>query len=139
MPYDLLSELQARVLVCDGAMGTMLYAAGLPLDRLPPEANLSDPDMVHSTHGAYLAAGVNIIQTNTFSPSRHRLSRSGADDRAVEINRAGVRLAIEARDHSGRQASIAGSVSPATPPGFRARWATEDVRTALHEQVEVLV
>ena len=96
MRADLLSRLEHRVVVCDGATGTMLYAAGFPLDRVPPEANLSHPDLVRSIHSAYLAAGVDILQTNTFGASKHRLARYGDEDRAAEINEAGVRIAREA-------------------------------------------
>jgi methionine synthase I (cobalamin-dependent)/5,10-methylenetetrahydrofolate reductase len=139
MQETLLARLQSRVLVCDGATGTMLYAAGLPLDRLPPEANLSNPELVRSVHSAYLAAGVDIIQTNTFGASRHRLARYGVEDRMVEINQSGVRIAREARDLAGVQTAIAGSVGPATPPGFRGRLDLVEAKNALNEQIETLV
>ena len=118
MSEDLLQRLQSHVLVCDGATGTMLYGAGLPLDRLPTEANLSDPELVGSIHSAYLAAAADILQTNTFGASRRRLARYGAEDRVAEINAAGVRIAREVRQRSSSDALIAGSVGPATPAGF---------------------
>jgi methionine synthase / methylenetetrahydrofolate reductase (NADH) len=139
MSEDLLSGLQARVLVCDGATGTMLYGAGLPLDRLPPEANLSDPEMVRSVHGAYLAAGADILQTNTYGATRHRLIRYGVEDRVAEINQAGVHIAREARERAQSKALIAGSIGPATPPGFRGRLSHDDASDDLSEQIRSLV
>src|SRR6201996_4839587 len=59
-----------RVLVCDGAMGTMLHAAGAALDRSLPELNLSDPGLASTIHESYLYAGADIIQTNTFGANR---------------------------------------------------------------------
>jgi homocysteine S-methyltransferase len=138
MSEDLLQRLQSHVLVCDGATGTMLYGAGLPLDRLPNEANLSDPELVGSIHSAYLAAAVDILQTNTFGASRRRLARYGAEERVAEINAAGVRIAREVRQRSPNEALIAGSVGPATPPGFRGRLSREEARRDLEEQMEAL-
>ena len=64
-----------RVLVCDGAMGTMLHAAGAALDRSLPELNLSDPGLVATIHDSYLSAGADIIQANTFGANRLWLGR----------------------------------------------------------------
>ena len=101
-----------RVLVCDGAMGTMLHAAGVPLDHPVCELNLSQPRLVRDLHTAYLAAGADIVQTNTFDASRPRLARAGLQDRVAEITIAGARLAREAVEESGRPALVAGSVGP---------------------------
>ena len=101
-----------RVLVCDGAMGTMLQSAGVPLDRSLCELNLSSPRLVRDLHGAYLAAGADIVQTNTFDANRLRLARVGLEDRVAEINIAGARLAREAVRESGSPALVAGSVGP---------------------------
>ena len=139
MSEDLLHRLQSHVLVCDGATGTMLYGAGLPLDRLPTEANLSDPELVGSIHSAYLAAAVDILQTNTFGASRRRLARYGAEERVAEINAAGVRIAREVRQRSPADALIAGSVGPATPPGFRSRLSRDEARSDLDEQIRALI
>src|ERR1700753_3180902 len=102
-----------RVLVCDGAMGTMLHAAGAALDRSLPELNLSDPGLVATIHDSYLTAGVDIIQANTFGANRLWLADHGFPDKVAEINRAGVRLARSAAERSGRNVLVAGSVSPA--------------------------
>ena len=70
-----------RVLVCDGAMGTMLHAAGAALDRSLPELNLSDPGLVSTIHESYLSAGADIIQTNTFGANRLWLGDHGFPDK----------------------------------------------------------
>src|SRR5918911_1799754 len=91
-------RLGSQVLVCDGAMGTMLHAGGVSLDRSLPELNVSHPDLVRSIHRAYIAAGADVIETNTFGASRPRLARFGLAARATELNRAGVRVARESQD-----------------------------------------
>src|SRR5262245_31359200 len=88
--------LAERVRVCDGAMGTMLHASGISLDRPLTELNLSDPDLVRAIHDGYLAAGADVIQTNTFGASAVRLAAHGLADLTDEINRAGARIAREA-------------------------------------------
>src|SRR5690242_2698348 len=93
----MLACLGSEVLVCDGAMGTMLHAGGVSLDRALPELNLSQPDLVQAIHRAYIEAGAQLIETNTFGASRYRLARHGFDDRVTEINRAGARVARAAR------------------------------------------
>src|SRR5215470_11980618 len=112
---DVASRLATQVLVCDGAMGTMLHAGGVSLDRSLPELNISHPDLVRAIHRAYIAAGAQIIETNTFGASRFRLARHGVGERIAEINLAGVRLAREACEQAGVSSLfVAGSVSPAT-------------------------
>src|SRR6266498_6088295 len=85
-----LARLGTQVLVCDGAMGTMLHSGGVSLDRALPELNLSHPDLVRAIHRAYIGAGAQIIETNTFGASRFRLARHGVSERIAEINLAGV-------------------------------------------------
>jgi methionine synthase I (cobalamin-dependent) len=101
-----------RVLVCDGAMGTMLHSACAPLDRSLSELNLAKPHLVRDLHAAYLTAGADIVQTNTFDAIRLRLAGTGLQDRVAEINIAGARLAREAVRESGSGALVAGSVGP---------------------------
>src|SRR6201994_118010 len=102
-----------RVLVCDGAMGTMLHAAGAALDRSLPELNVSDPGLVSTIHESYLSAGADIIQSNTFGANRLWLGDHGVGDKVAEINRAGVRIARAAQDRCERDVLVGGSGSPA--------------------------
>jgi 5-methyltetrahydrofolate--homocysteine methyltransferase len=96
-------------LVGDGAMGTMLQAAGLPAGMMPEAWNADNPEAVRQVHRAYLAAGAQIITTNTFGGSRLRLAEAGLAERTVELNRLGAALA---REIAGDQAWVAGSVGP---------------------------
>ena len=127
-----------RVLVCDGAMGTMLQAAGVSLDLSLPELSLTRPELVKAIHGAYIAAGADIIETNTFGACRTRLGRFGLEERVAEINLAAVRVARSAAAATDRAVLVAGSVSPATPPSSRGRVAHAVLREAFREQVDVL-
>jgi methionine synthase I (cobalamin-dependent)/5,10-methylenetetrahydrofolate reductase len=128
-----------RVLVCDGAMGTMLHAAGAALDRSLPELNLSDPGLVATIHDSYLTAGVDIIQSNTFGANRLWLADHGFPDKVAEINRAGVRLARSAAERSGRNVLVAGSVSPAVTAPQRRRVGAAERMEVLREQILALV
>jgi methionine synthase I (cobalamin-dependent) len=85
-----------RLIVCDGAMGTMLHAAGCALDRALPEVSLSDPKLVAAIHESYVSAGADVIQTNTFGANRLWLAGHGYPDQVEEINRAAVGIAREA-------------------------------------------
>jgi methionine synthase I (cobalamin-dependent)/5,10-methylenetetrahydrofolate reductase len=130
-----------QVLVCDGAMGTMLHAAGAALDRSLPELNLSDPGLVATIHDSYLIAGADIIQANTFGANRLWLADHGFPDKVAEINRAGVRLARSAADRSGRgrPVLVAGSVSPAVTARQRRRVGSAERMEVLREQILALV
>jgi len=103
---DLLAR---RALVADGAMGTMLYAQGVFINRCYDELNLSAPALVKEIHEQYVQAGAEILETNTFGANRMRLAAYGLRDRVQEINFAGVRLAREAAQD---KAFVAGSVGP---------------------------
>ncbi len=107
-------------------MGTVLHAAGYPLDRALPELNLSDPGLVRRIHDSYLAAGVGLVQTNTFGAGPLRLELHGLADRTEQVNAAGVRVAREAaaaagRDGAGRRVGRAGGHRAAAAPGARGR------------------
>ena len=128
-----------RVLVCDGAMGTMLHAAGAALDRSLPELNLSDPGLVETIHDSYLSAGADIIQANTFGANRLWLGDHGFPDKVDEINRAGVRLARAAAGRAGRPVLVAGSVSPAVTALQRRRVGSAERMEVLAEQIRSLV
>jgi len=128
-----------RVLVCDGAMGTMLHAAGAALDRSLPELNLSDPGLVATIHDSYLSAGADIIQANTFGANRLWLADHGFPDKVAEINRAGVRLARAAADRAGRTVLVAASVSPAVTGQQRRRVGADERMEVLREQISALI
>jgi homocysteine S-methyltransferase len=127
------------VLVCDGAMGTMLHAAGAALDRSLPEINVSDPGLVSTIHESYLSAGADIIQTNTFGANRLWLGDHGVGDKVAEINRAGVRIARAAQDRCERDVLVAGSVSPAVTALQRRRIGSSERAEVLREQIEALL
>ena len=104
-----LEELQRRVLVCDGAMGTMLYAKGIFLNRSFDELNLTQSDLVTEVHQEYVRAGADVIETNTFGANRIKLAAFGLADHVHAINAHGARLARHAaRD----RAYVAGAIGP---------------------------
>src|SRR4026208_165848 len=106
-PY--LKELDSRVLVCDGAMGTMLYARGIFLNRSFDELNLTQPDLVAEVHQAYVRAGADVIETNTFGANRVKLGVFGRGERVHAINAQGAKIARHAaRD----QVYVAGAIGP---------------------------
>ena len=88
-----LEAIDQRVLVCDGAMGTMLYAKGIFLNRSFDELNLTQPELVAEVHQAYMRAGADVIETNTFGANRTKLASFGLGDTLREINIAGARIA----------------------------------------------
>jgi homocysteine S-methyltransferase len=108
-----LERLQDGVVVGDGAMGTMLYARGVFVNRCFDELNLSNPALVRSVHEEYLEAGADIVETNTFGAHRFKLGPHGFDQQVRKINREGARLAREAAQGRGL---VAGSVGPLGKP-----------------------
>src|SRR5260370_18162332 len=96
MPGDLLARLKTSPVLCDGAMGTLLYAKGIFINRCYDELNLSQPDLIRDVHHEYLQPGAELAETNTFVANSFRLERHGLHDRARDINFAGARLAKEA-------------------------------------------
>src|SRR5947207_9522535 len=106
--------LAERVLVVDGAMGTMLYSKGAFINRCYDELNLSLPALVRDVHQEYVRAGADILETNTFGANRKRLGAFGFAEKVKLINRAGVRIAREAADKStsSDKAFVAGAVGP---------------------------
>jgi methionine synthase / methylenetetrahydrofolate reductase(NADPH) len=93
----------------DGAMGTMLYARGVYINRCYDELSLTSPELVRDIHRAYVRAGAEIIETNTYGANRAKLARHGLDDRTGDINRAAARLA---RDAAGETVYVAGAIGP---------------------------
>ncbi|WP_346925059.1 homocysteine S-methyltransferase family protein [uncultured Arthrobacter sp.] len=93
MSHPFLDRLAAGALLADGAMGTMLYAAGAGLDECFDALNLSQPETVGAVHRAYLEAGAGLIKSNTFGANRAKLAGFGLDGEVRKINKAGVRIA----------------------------------------------
>lgn len=93
MSQSWIAQLTGRVLLADGAMGTMLQAAGLSAGECPEEWNMTHPDRVGDIHRQYLDAGCDLLLTNTFGGSRLKLQRFGLGTLVEEVNRAGVQLA----------------------------------------------
>ena len=104
-----LEELERRVLVCDGAMGTMLYGKGIFLNRSFDELNLTQADLVAEVHQAYVRAGADVIESNTFGANRVKLGAFGLADRVHAINLQGARIA---RHAAREQVYVAGAIGP---------------------------
>src|SRR5688572_2822697 len=104
-----LETLSERVLVCDGAMGTLLYAKGVFLNRCFDELNLTQPGLVSQVHDAYVQAGADVLETNTFGANRTKLGPFGLSDETHAINVAGATLARRA---AGESVFVAGAVGP---------------------------
>ena len=109
MQLPFLDALADRVLVCDGAMGTRLYAKGVFINRSFDALNISQPDLVAEVHQEYVRAGADVIETNTFGANRIRLGSFGLADRLYEINAQGAKIA---RHAAGDQAYVAGAIGP---------------------------
>jgi homocysteine S-methyltransferase len=104
-----LEAIDQRVLVCDGAMGTMLYGKGIFLNRCFDELNLTQPDLVAEVHQAYVRAGADVIETNTFGANRMKLGAFGLAERTHAISLQGARIAR----HAARDgAYVAGAIGP---------------------------
>lgn len=112
MQHPFLERLGRGPILGDGAMGTMLHVHGAALDQCVEALNLSQPDWVRDVHLAYIKAGAEVLQTNTFAASRPRLLDFNLGEKVREINFRGVKLAREAREISGQAVFIAGSVGP---------------------------
>ena len=127
-------------LLCDGAMGTMLYARGGAIDSCFDVLNLHNPALVQSVHADYVTAGADCLETNTFGANRFMLSAHGLDERVREINRAGVRLARDVRESTGRDVYVLGSIGPLgkylAPLGTVS---VDEAREAFREQTDGLL
>ncbi|MDX2161787.1 MAG: bifunctional homocysteine S-methyltransferase/methylenetetrahydrofolate reductase [bacterium] len=128
-------------LLADGATGTLIHArAGASIDECFDAFNLTRPDLVLDIHRAYLKAGAELIETNTFSANRLKLAEYGLDDQVSAINRAGVELARQAIRESGRDDTyIAGSVGPlGTGIAPYGRLKPEEAAAIMREQIDAL-
>jgi homocysteine S-methyltransferase len=130
-----LEHLRQHLLVGDGAMGTMIYAQGIPLAQSYDELNLTQPAVIQNIHRAYVEAGAQALETNSFTANRCKLARFGLEQRVVEINQAAVHLARAAADD---KAYVLASVGP-----VRDRESDEIettvMRSAFAEQITALV
>jgi len=134
---DFEKTLHDSVVVADGAMGSLLYETLGP-QRSMDELNVTRSEEVFRIHKAYLEAGAHIIETNTFGANRNKLSTLGLEERVIELNHRGVKIAREAREAARHEVLIAGSIGPlginrqvrALPP--------DQVREIIREQAEAL-
>ena len=133
----------SRTVLADGAMGTVLYARGIMINRCYDELNLTDPRLILSIHEEYLQAGAEILETNTFGANRFRLARHSLAGKVAEINAAGVQLARQAADHlkekQAGDAWVGGSIGPL---GVRleplGKTGLDEAREAFSEQIAAL-
>ncbi len=140
MKSPFLTALETRVLLADGAMGTLLFSRGIAANACLEALVLEQPDVIRRAHEDYIAAGADIVETNTFGANRFRLARHGLESRVRDINFRAARLARDAREISGHPVFIAGSIGPtgrmlATVGDVR----PEDVRAAIREQADALL
>ena len=130
-------EMGRRVLVADGAMGTMLYSRGVFINRCFDELNLSAPDMVRQIHLEYAEAGAEIIKTNTFGANRLRLAGFSFVEKMRAINEAGVRLAKEATKDAAFVGATIGPLGVHLEPFGPTSFA--EARAIFREQAEALI
>lgn len=143
MGTDLVTRLKQGPVLCDGAMGTLLYAKGIYINKCYDELNLIQPDLIRNIHNEYLNAGAELIETNTFGGNSFRLARHGLAGQVREINLRGAQLGREAVDSfnlkKAGSALVAGSVGPIgiriEPLGKTSR---EEARESFREQISAL-
>ncbi|MEO7028943.1 MAG: bifunctional homocysteine S-methyltransferase/methylenetetrahydrofolate reductase [Acidobacteriaceae bacterium] len=129
--------------LCDGAMGTMLYERGVYINRCYDELNVREPETVREVHQQYLQAGAEVIETNTFGANAFRLERFGLRDKVRDFNLAGARIARQSVDaigeKQGAEAFVAGAIGPL---GVRleplGKTGFDEARAAFAEQIEAL-
>src|SRR5579859_2079958 len=140
MEHPLLEQLRQRPVLCDGAMGTLLYARGVNYEQSFDALNLTQPELIQGIHSEYISAGAQIIETNTFGANRAKLETHNLSSRVREINVRAARLAIEAREVSGQSVFIAGAVGPSGRP-LQApdEQRLSELRAIFREQIEALL
>src|SRR5271154_4056590 len=138
MAANFLDRLKSAPILCDGAMGTLLYSKGIFINRCYDELNLSQPDLIRGIHHEYLQAGAEIIETNTFGANAFRLARHSLADKVRDMNQEGARLAREAAKSF--DVWVAGSVGPlGTRIEPLGKTSFEEAREAFREQIAALV
>jgi methionine synthase I (cobalamin-dependent)/5,10-methylenetetrahydrofolate reductase len=140
MEHALLEQLRQRPLLCDGAMGTLLYARGIGYEQCFDALNVTQPELIQGIHREYISAGAQIIETNTFGANRARLDAFGLGEQVREINLRAARLAREAREVSGQHVFIAGAIGPTGRP-LQApdEQRLDELRAFFREQAEALI
>src|SRR3982074_3255999 len=135
---NFLERLTKAPVLCDGAMGTLLYSKGIFINQCYDEMNVSQPEVIRGIHHEYLQAGAEIVETNTFGGNSFRLARHSMADRGREINLGGTRVAREAAKSF--DVWVAGSVGPL---GVRieplGKTSFDEARAAFRQQIEALV
>ena len=138
MARNFIERLKQSAVLCDGAMGTLLYSKGIFINRCYDELNVSQPELIRAVHHEYLQSGAEIIETNTFGANSFRLARHSMADRVRELNLAGAHVAREAAKSF--DVWVAGSIGPL---GVRieplGKVAFEEARAAFREQVTALI
>ncbi|HTA23670.1 MAG TPA: bifunctional homocysteine S-methyltransferase/methylenetetrahydrofolate reductase [Terriglobales bacterium] len=138
MATDLLARMKQSPILCDGAMGTLLYSKGIFINRCYDELNVTQPELIRGVHKEYLQAGAEIIETNTFGANIFRLGRHSLADRVRDINLAGAQIARDAAKSF--DVWVAGSVGPL---GIRieplGKTSFEEARSAFRNQIAALV
>jgi methionine synthase / methylenetetrahydrofolate reductase(NADPH) len=134
---DFNDRLKDFILIADGAMGSMLHDT-VGLVRCFDELNATQPEAVFRVHQAYIEAGAQIIETNTFGANRFKLAALGLGDDVQRLNSRGVKIAREARESASREVLIAGSIGP-LGIGVQARHPEPDyILSVFHEQALAL-
>jgi methionine synthase I (cobalamin-dependent)/5,10-methylenetetrahydrofolate reductase len=134
------NRLAAGPLLVDGGMGTLLFSRGVPQRASLEELVASHPDLVGAAHREYLEAGAELIETLSFGANRHRLSAWGLEGRVGDLNRRAARIARDAREVSGRDALVGGSVGPlGSPARGMPAMAEATVRSLFREQIDGLL
>ncbi len=138
MADNFLARVKQSPVLCDGAMGTLLYAKGIFINRSYDELNLSQPELIRGIHHDYLQAGAEVIETNTFGANSFRMARHSMADKVKDINRAGARLAREAAKSF--DVWVAGSVGPlGTRIEPLGKTSYQEARDSFREQIEALL
>jgi methionine synthase / methylenetetrahydrofolate reductase (NADH) len=133
-------RLAAGPLLADGAMGTLLFSRGIPQRAVLDELVATRPELIGAIHREYLAVGADIIETATFGANRVRLGPYGLADQAGRLARRGAQLGREARDVSGRDALVAGSIGPLGAPSHEVLELSDaSVRSTFRETIEGLL
>jgi methionine synthase I (cobalamin-dependent)/5,10-methylenetetrahydrofolate reductase len=140
MEHVLLEQLRQRPVLCDGAMGSLLYARGVRYEQCFDALNLTQPELIQGIHREYISAGAQIIETNTFGANRIKLEAHNLGDRVRAINFRAVKLAREAREIAGHPVFVAGAVGPSGRP-LQApdEQRLSELRAIFREQIEALL